>query len=580
MKYALMLCASLATTHLGWGAEMPIREVTAFKDGHALVLRSGVIGVGASGEVVLEDLPRPVMGTFWAQSGTAAARLASVSVARTVIEESRPATSIEDMLRANIGKRIAFRHRTDDRREGTLINVIEREWDATPQPVVNNYGRVTRYPNQSGVQRLALIRQENAVAAIPVLEIVDLLFLDAAPETTIVEQVEQERMTLDLAWNGGPASEADVSLMYLQRGVRWIPSYRVTMLDDGHVRIELQATIVNELADLDDVTMHFAVGVPSFAFEQTLDPIALRESMDALGMYFTRADEGQTAGMFSNAIMAQSARRLAEGVVGDNSGGSADTPPELTGSERAEDLFVYTARHITLAKGARMVIPLASYVSPAESVYRLDLPATPPSMAWRNFQNEQQREIAKMLAEPRARHILRITNESPDALPITTAPALVVKDGRALAQGLITYTSPGATVDLEVGVAVDIAVETDEVEGSRAARNLEWNDNHYARIDIAFDAELKNRKPHPVRLEVRKFAFGLPDDVSAPGEFDALSVFAAEDAWTNAEYQWWRWYSWPWYWHRLNGAARYTWTIDLEPGASTTIEAKWHYFWN
>jgi hypothetical protein len=42
---------------------------------------------------------------------------------------------------------------------------------------------------------------------------------------------------------------------------------------------------------------------------------------------------------------------------------------------------------------------------------------------------------------------------------------------------------------------------------------------------------------------------------------------------------WWNNYAWPWYWNRLNGAAAYTWTIELDPGEERTLEASWHYFW-
>ncbi|MBE3068865.1 MAG: hypothetical protein IMZ66_01375, partial [Planctomycetes bacterium] len=49
-------------------AGMPIREVTVFKDGHAFVLHEGNAPVDASGRVVLDYLPSPVLGTFWPYS--------------------------------------------------------------------------------------------------------------------------------------------------------------------------------------------------------------------------------------------------------------------------------------------------------------------------------------------------------------------------------------------------------------------------------------------------------------------------------------------------------------------------------
>ena len=49
-------------------AKMPVREVTVFKDGHAFVLHDGKMPVEPSGDVLMDYLPAPVLGTFWPYS--------------------------------------------------------------------------------------------------------------------------------------------------------------------------------------------------------------------------------------------------------------------------------------------------------------------------------------------------------------------------------------------------------------------------------------------------------------------------------------------------------------------------------
>ena len=46
-------------------ARLPVKEITVFKDGHAFVLHSGRMPTDAAGQVVLDYLPSPVIGTFW-----------------------------------------------------------------------------------------------------------------------------------------------------------------------------------------------------------------------------------------------------------------------------------------------------------------------------------------------------------------------------------------------------------------------------------------------------------------------------------------------------------------------------------
>ena len=85
-----------------------------------------------------------------------------------------------------------------------------------------------------------------------------------------------------------------------------------------------------------------------------------------------------------------------------------------------------------------MVVPVTSFDLKYEDVFTVDIGFAPPPEVWRNFNNQQQTEIAKVFRAPKAMHIIRLTNSS--KFPITTAPALIFKDGRVLGQGMATYT--------------------------------------------------------------------------------------------------------------------------------------------
>jgi len=208
-------------------------------------------------------------------------------------------------------------------------------------------------------------------------------------------------------------------------------------------------------------------------------------------------------------------------------------------------------------------------------------PPAPPSRGPHQRTNpDPRRETARPLNRHPPRHGRRIDNTNNAGHPSTTAPALGVKDGITLAQGLLTYTPAGATVDLEVGKALDIAVETDETETSRDPDAMRWNRNTYARVSIDFNASITNRKPHPVTVEITKLAFGNADTVSQGGEKRALSIFDADHSTGFIGRPWWLTYAWPWYWSSLNGAAEYTWTIELNPSETATLQASWHYLWN
>lgn len=592
---ACCLCAPPALAADNSANTLPISEVTAFKDGHALVLRTGKTPLNTEGDAVLTELPRPVLGTFWADAhggGT----LASVRVERAEAEITKETSTINGLLHANVGRRIAFTtNRMTERTTGRIIAMLDADEQqpaqTQPRMMYDNWGRLV--PVQATGPRdqaepIALIAEDglspedSTTHAVRLGEFTSLAFLGETPATTYTADAEREQMTLDLVWPNNPPGSADVSIMYLQRGLRWIPSYKITILSGGKVEVELQATLINELADLENVTVHMAIGVPSFAFDHTPDPMALRESMDQLGLFFQRpATTSGTAGMFSNAIMSQSARMTefrSHAQAGPQAGNPA-APTAMTGGDQTEDLFVYTVENITLARGARMVVPITRFEASAQTVYRLDLPAAPPANALQSLNNDQQRQLFRLLNRPVASHVLRITNDHPAGHPITTAPALIVKDGRTLAQGLITYTSGGAKVDLEVGKAVDIAVSVSEVEMNRSQRAREWNGRQFQHVALAYSASLTNRKTEPVSVEVRKMAYGVPEEVGQNGDATTLSVFSAENEFEGFELAWWRWYHWPSYWHALNGAVRFEWDVKIEPGETAELDASWHYYW-
>lgn len=543
---------------------LPITEVTAFKDGHALVVRSGTVKTDGAGDVLLDELPRPLLGTFWASDLEDRAVLRAVTA--KVVEETETVepSNVPDLLTHNVGAEIEFLDVTNGLRRGVLRRVL-----------------------QENGQRLALIEETVAgdeneytrTAAVPVEQIRDLRFVGDTPTTTMERAVQRPRLSMDLEWEGAPAEEAGVSLMGVEHGLRWIPAYRVTILDGGRVRIELEATLVNDLADLADARVHLAVGVPSFAFAGQTDPMALVEQLAPLGQAYEpgrRAGREMSAGqMLSNSIMTQAAYGYDDGAEMSGAGG---TSPEVGGGERAEDLYVFTVEHLSLERGARMVLPLASYEAPFETVYTLDLIASPPVQALQSFSTQMQRELAMSLDRPMARHVLRITNDNERGMPITTAPALVVKDGRTLAQGLLRYAAPGARADLEVGAAVDLSVTSEETETGREPNALTWGSNRFGRIDIGFLGCVTNRKGHGVTVEVSKLALGLSDGVGAGGEASAVNLLSETAFWTRSS--WWQGYSWPWWWHGVNGATRYTWTLEIGPGERAEFDASWHYFWN
>ncbi|MFH1421507.1 MAG: hypothetical protein ABIH42_02160 [Planctomycetota bacterium] len=551
-------------------ANMPVKEVTVFKDGHAFVLHEGEMPTDTSGNVIMNYLPTPVIGTFWPYSADPKAKLSSVIAAKRRVIVEQTALTLRELLEANIGTSVIITENNNVSYDATIISIPVR----TSEEIEKNS---PPFSDKSLTQKgeVILLGTKEGTKIVPINCIRDVTLKDNC-KTTVNNEEFRNLLTLKLEWeNGKPADKAKTGLIYLQKGIRWIPGYRITIDGEGNAEVELQATLINELVDLNDITTNLVVGVPTFAFQDTVDPIALQQTVAQLSPYFRR--DSQSAYAFSNAMMTQ-AVRMSEGRGQDRSA-APDMGPEISETVQSEDLFIFAVKHVSLKKGARMVIPVAKYTLKYKDVYTLNIPFAPPPEVRQNFNNNQQAEIAKLLNAPKVMHKIRLTNES--EYPLTTAPALIINNGRILAQGMMTYTSIGAKIDLEITAAVDIKVEKSDTETTRTPDALKWDNYNYIRVDLTGSVTITNYSQKAVDLEIVRHVMGNVDSATADGVIEKLNVFENDDYLpsSNAHPYWWGWYSWPYWWYHFNGVGRITWKFNLENGKSLKLDYKWHYFW-
>lgn len=562
---------------------MPVRELTVFKDGHAFVMHRGTLPTDANGNVAMDYLPAPVLGTFWPFADQEGAKLRGVTAGKRRVTLERTPLTIPELIEANLGAEVVITEVSSGQETAPLsypakiIRLTEQSVEELERNAPPDSGDML--PKKGDV---VLLETMQGTKAIPIARIQDVAFKE--PPTKLLGYHEYRNLlTLNLDWwERKPPKTAEVGLMYVQRGVRWIPNYKISVDGKGTATIQFQATLLNELTDLEDVTCHLVVGVPSFRFKDMVDPISLQQGLAQLSSFFHEQNgaQGQFQ-MLYNSIMTQSVR-VPDGpsrpTTADPVG---NLGPDLdSGPEGVEDLHFFTILHITLRKGERMVVPIAEFTIPYEDVYVLDVPIAPPADVRRGFGDRQRDELARQLAGPKVMHNLRLTNTS--QYPLTTAPALICRGGNVVAQSLMTYTSKGNSVDLPVTMAVDVKVVKSDREKERAPNAVRFDDYWYMRVDLEGSISLTNYRKEPVKLEVKRHVLGNVTKATQDGKFEKLNVF--EDDGMNVpgrfDYPcWWGWYGWPYWWGRLNGASRISWETTLGAGRTAQLDYQWHYFW-
>jgi hypothetical protein len=584
---AVLITASMAGARAGdapvagAATRLGVREVTVFKDGHAFVRSAGRLPTGPAGHVTLDRLPQPVFGLFWPYAAEKDVRLAGASAGVRPVRKTQPALSVRDLVRVNVGARVLVTEHADPKSayEAVIVGPVGPE--STRPPAVapsSEDAPAGELPKQA---EMVLLRTDSGVKALPLDQIRSLTFPDAYRDTMSAEE-SRPLLTLRLDWGGrAPRPEAEVGLVYLQKGLRWIPGYKLDIDGRGNARVIFQATLINELADLDDATVNLVVGVPSFLFKDTLDPMAMAAETPRLSQYFS---SGDGANMLSNTmVVSQQAFSGNLNRYGPAPGAESGSgvPSQMEGADEG-DLHLFTLPHVTLRNGERMAVTISEFTVRYEDVYTLDVPLVPPLELQRNLNTDRQLELARLMAEPRVKHKLNVVNGTGD--PLTTAPAVVLRDGRLVAQGMMTYTPPGAACLLELTTAVNIRVQKQEEETKRTPDALAWHGGRFDRVDLAGSIGLANFGGEAVDVVVTRRVLGAMDSAGAAGTIQRLNALeeSAPARWPGAPGfpAWWAWLDWPFWWRHVNGLGQAQWKVRLEPGQPVHLDYAWHYFWD
>ena len=416
-------------------------------------------------------------------------RIDAVRASNEVTKVESDATSIAALLDANAGRKVILL--LDDREyTGTLLE--------SPAPLV-------------------LLQIEGKVHAFNRESVKSVAFAEAP---SLKASQEESRSVLSIQAKGGNGTES-ATIRYLRNGVSWIPDYTVELLDGERARVSMKATLINDGEDLRDARIRFAVGYPSFAFAHVPSPMTMRQTLQQ----FLAALSGNAfnTDRFANVMTQQIAMNAPTAMDAD-----AVLPgPPATG-ESAEDLFFYDRNPVTLAKGERGMFPILSEVVPFRHVYR-----------WTIAERDE------------VWHSVSLTNSG--TTPWTTAPALVVSNGKPLAQNTLPYTASGSRAEVKLTLATDVSVERTETEIERKPRDLQRFGYTYDAVVVEGTLTMRSFKREPITLDVTRTIEGQSTLREPEGKVTRLALQP----------------------RAVNPSERLEWQVALPAGQSRTVKYRY-----
>ena len=527
----LVLFLSLSQTFLPQTVDSEfnpeIKRVAVFKNGYAFTYREGTAST-KNGWVYTTRALIGVLGTVWGYSTTPNVRVNQLLASETENQLTERIENLFEFLIANEGARAKFEVSGADGKpqfyEGTyeILSKFRNFKNLQPAPTDPNYNNNYQNLIYNNIQNLAIaVKTQTGALAFNANRILN-VEISGQPKYEKPKSSKQTRLGLQTE-GVKDGQNVNLGIAALERGLRWIPAYRVEVKGEPikEAKVELEANIINELADLKDSEVYFVVGVPHFLFQDIASPLSINTAFAGVSSYF-KVEKDRNA--YSNAISAQSVSMLPingrnySNLTLDGASPTVAEDEKLT-SFSAEQLFLYKTDKLSLKKEERTSLRLFSLTVPCSEIFEWTISdaADAQSRYLNSNYNSNQQPVFQDIAS-RIWYALKLKNTT--GMPWTTAPALSFREWKPLGQDMLKFTPAGGEEILRVTPATEVIGTSNLVEKARVRERMRWNGSEYDfdLVTIEGSLKLKNIKKQPVAVSITRNLVGEVISATDNGE--------------------------------------------------------------
>ncbi len=249
-----------------------IKRVAVFKNGYAFTYREAEAQT-SDGLAYTTNAPIGVLGTVWGYSTSPNVRVMQLLASETEKRGVERVSNIPEILLANEGARIRF------------IDSYGKTFEGTYEIVSNNRNFLLS-PSDGNNEIIIALKTESGMMLFPANSIRNIEII-GQPKMEKPKLTKENRLSLKVE-GAKDGQNINLGVAALERGIRWIPAYRVEVKGTPikEVKLELEAMLINELTDLKNSEVNFVVGVPHFLFQETMSPLSMNTAFAGVSSYF------------------------------------------------------------------------------------------------------------------------------------------------------------------------------------------------------------------------------------------------------------------------------------------------------
>ncbi len=456
-------------------------QISAFKNGAAFVVKE--IQVEANkGIATLEEIPQATFGTLWFYAPNNNIKSANSQLKE--LKKKNEVYSLESVLMANVGKAAKITLKENKSYEGVIFKMDKSM--LVFQTVAGTW--LSLSPSQ-----------------------VELVELKSQPNMDY--EVKETTKVIEIEFSQAKAKQ-ELNLMYLQKGISWLPNYAIELKENNKAKLVLRATLLNDSEDIENANIDFVVGIPNFAYTYLESPLVSgQDMMSFINTLNTYSNQPQGSRAYANMRRGDITTQSFANIAIDEEQDNFDfTPVELEG-EQAEDLFFYKAQNISLKKGGRGLYDVLVLDTEYEDIYEVNLTAS-------TAKNYYSSSYSTISPSNQVWHSIRLKNDS--KLPWTTGTVLLTKQlnniSKPLSQDKLNYTPVGAKTKIKLTVSPSIVVKDSEKENSRLENRKKRDKVFYDLVTVESKIEIINYHNKDIILNIDRQIVGKPTECNVKWE--------------------------------------------------------------
>ncbi|MBI3824125.1 MAG: hypothetical protein HY289_15765 [Planctomycetes bacterium] len=503
-------------------AKSKIVSVGLFKNGLAVVKRE--VQIPKEGTYRLDASPEPIHGSFWIES----TGKVEAAVKMRDVEVPLHAEGGMRLQHDLAGKKVTLTFRNDKLGSvtGTLVKLAKPELPEGAKITDDSSQYYARVYGSAPAENFLILKTAKGRMYVNPHDVMMIQTDD--PDEKVIQRKPVLVLTVEKA-----AKKPAVFVTYLTSGLAWAPSYHVDITNPKSLAIEMATVVRNEMADLEDAEIKLISGFPSVEFANVTSPLSAHTTWTK---FFHEITTGSRAPS-SHDLMNQ---RLANTTNFDYSSRPKLDLGAIPAGEGV-DLHFESIGKRTLGSDEALSLTVGKAKADYERVIEWTVGTSTIARRYAGGREQHKDEMWDVLLF-----------KNPFQFPMTTAPAMVVENGRFNGQRTAYWTNIGEEAVLKVTRSLSIRAVSREQEDSKANERVVVDDKNYTKIYLKGELTMSNHRKQPVKMHVRHSIRGVVSEIDG-----SPKVTTREESLED-----------------VNRVHEVVWTVTLNPGEEKRVTYK------